>query len=95
MKEKNKSKSTKRIIAVLNNAYLICIVAFLFLAMSAYRNLIFLSLVCFPVFHLALFMGFKKWPGPKAKYSRGKVRWESADCGVVVLHRGIEISAFH
>jgi len=69
-REKNKSTGTKRILGVLNNAYLICILAFLFLGMSAYRNLVFLSLVCFPVFHLTLFMGFKKWPDKTKSFEK-------------------------
>jgi len=40
-------------------------------------------------------LGFEKWPGPKTKYSREKVCREGADGDIVVLHGGIEVSAFN
>ncbi len=59
--EKSKSSNLSKLISKLNTPYLISIFAFLYLGLTAYRNLIFLSLICFPVFHYSLFAGVRKW----------------------------------
>jgi len=60
-KEKHSASRITNLFNRLNNPYLIVILAFVYLGLSAYRNLVFLSLVCFPVFHYSLFTVFKKW----------------------------------
>jgi len=65
----------RRILKKLANGYTLVVLAFLCLGMAAYRNLIFLSLVCFPVFHSALFNIFKKWlDGNKSTFSDHELR---------------------
>ena len=49
-----------RIITWFNNPYLLTLLAFLYLGLSAYRNLAFLSLISFPVLHISLFSWMQK-----------------------------------
>ena len=64
--ERTKHTPLQRFIAKFNNPYLITIIAFLYLGLTAYRNLIFISLICFPVFHYSVFLGLKRL------YEKGK-----------------------
>ncbi|MCX6275551.1 MAG: hypothetical protein NTV09_10130 [Bacteroidetes bacterium] len=68
MKKNEKSKYTQfqRFVLKINNPYLITVIAFFYLGLTAYRNLIFISLICFPVFHYFVFLGLRRWSN-KAK----------------------------
>ncbi len=73
-KEKNKVAGLVKIISIFNKPYLLVILAFVYLGLSAFRNLAFLSLICFPVSHYALFSKIKnKFSGSGflQKYSGG------------------------
>ncbi|MEO8086622.1 MAG: hypothetical protein ABI763_07370 [Bacteroidota bacterium] len=58
---KGKQKNPPNLLTRLNDPFLIVIAAFLYLGLSAYRNLVFLTLICFPVFHFSLFSFLQKW----------------------------------
>jgi tetratricopeptide (TPR) repeat protein len=58
IRQKNKAgkeSNIKNLLLRISDPYLLTIVAFVYLGITAYRNLIFLSLVSFPVFHLGVF----------------------------------------
>jgi len=51
----NSKSRIKDLMLRFSHPYFLTILAFLYLGITAYRNLIFLSLVCFPIFHLGFF----------------------------------------
>ena len=62
---RNKNKTTKKIgiqnfVSRINNPYLLTILAFLYLGLTAYRNLIFLSLISFPVMYVGVYSVIQK-----------------------------------
>lgn len=59
-KKKKEPFQIRSLATKLNDPYLLSIIAFLYLGMTAYRNLIFLALVCFPALHYFLFKAAKK-----------------------------------
>lgn len=63
MKKNEKTKNTQfqKFVLKVNNPYLITLIAFLYLGLTAYRNLIFISLICFPVFHYSFYLGLRRW----------------------------------
>lgn len=73
-KRNSNQKGVSSFLQMLINPYLLVIFAFLYLGIAAYRNLIFLGLVCFPVFHFNVFNALKKIfarSGSVEKYSGG------------------------
>jgi tetratricopeptide (TPR) repeat protein len=68
--QKKKSAGSDAIISRLNNPYLITILAFSYLGITAYRNLIFLSLVCFPVFHYSIYAGAERLFGKSKSFEK-------------------------
>ena len=55
----------------ISSPYLLVILAFLYLGITAYRNLIFIFLVCFPVFHVGIFSLLPQ----KNSISKSKISW--------------------